>query len=30
MAKVTGIGIAIIGILGFILETIFKVSGIGL
>jgi protein transport protein SEC61 subunit gamma-like protein len=29
MAKVTGIGIVIVGVIGFILETIFKITGIG-
>ena len=29
MAKVTGIGIVIVGVIGFILEAIFKITGIG-
>ena len=30
MAKVTGLGILIVGIIGYIIEVIFKVTGIGI
>jgi protein transport protein SEC61 subunit gamma-like protein len=29
MAKVTGLGILIVGIIGYILEVFFKITGIG-
>ena len=30
MAKVTGLGILIVGIIGYIIEVVFKITGIGI